>query len=248
METKSKFIGIIFVFFFAVFLFLGIRTSQRLFGDEASAPVATSDGLDIQELTDLTAEEFTLMIFVNDLSLPEPDLEGVWLSRSGDEFGSMYFFPIFPSQALDGARRDEILQSAFLLEPGFSPNSQFTETLINRNLSWSQILLLDQYALLELEGMLNRGSEENQLQISPLLPSAFYETEQRTAAQTTQAIIIREICSFLPLADHKQLYNRALENFSGHLVLHNISAENLSILWREISWCHFPTMDLQQNP
>jgi hypothetical protein len=248
METKSKFIGIIFVFFFGVFLFLGIKTSQRLFGDEASAPLATSDGLDVQELSHQSAEEFTLLIYVNDLSLPEPELEGVWLSRPGEDYGSMYFFPIFPSQALDGTRRDEILQGSFVLESGSVPGERFTKTLIDRNLSWSQVLLIDQFALLELEGILNRGSDEDQLQISPLLPSASYQVEQRTAAQTTQALIIQDLCAFLPLVDQNQIFNRMLDNFSGHMLRYSISAEDLSSLWREISWCHFPTLDFQQTP
>lgn len=243
---KSKVIAVLFSVFFVLFLLLGIKTSQSLFGGEDTSSSdlvwkVTPDKLEIQEQPP-SMDSFTLLIYVDDLTVQEPALQGVWLSRSGEEPQSKYFFPIFPSQAEDGVTRDEALQTAFWLDARKVPMKGFFDELSNRNLSWQRVLLVDRFLIQQLGEPLSTGADSGQVDVSGLLAGTEYQTENRLEAQKQQAQLIEKICRLIPQADQGDLYSRLGAGFSGHLVLYGTAADEFSLLWQGVSRCSFPTL------
>jgi len=245
---KSKVIAVLFSVFFVLFLLLGIKTSQSLFGGEDASSSdlvwkVTPDELEIQEQPP-SMESFTLLIFVDDLTVQEPVLQGVWLSRSGEEPQSKYFFPIFPSQAEDGLTRDEALKTAFWLDARKVPMKGFFDELSNRNLSWQRVLLVDRFLIQQLREPLSTGADHGQVDVSGLLSGTEYQPENRLAVQIQQAQLIDKVCRLISQADQGDLSSRLGEGFSGHLVLYGTAADEFSLLWQGVSRCSFPTLSL----
>ena len=93
---------VLFAVCFSLFLFLGIKASQVLFAD-ANGPaemVQKTRGpvlLEEQGKEPAPTDPFSLLIYVDDLSRPDPLLQGVWLSRAGEGQGIKLFFPLRPS-------------------------------------------------------------------------------------------------------------------------------------------------------
>jgi hypothetical protein len=248
---KSKFLLVAFTVFFSLFLFLGIRASQLVFSDE-DQPSMRSPALEIGG--PITSEEepavlplqnpFTLIVFVDDLSIPAPVLEGAWLSRSGEILEVKMFFPVFPSQAEDGAKRDLILREAFWMDEPARPSDQFLATLSERNLSWDYILLIDHAAVLEIGVILAEISPDSFQMDSTKLTGLVYSVDNRLISQENQALFIREICQQLPLPGQSELMQRFLEGFSGHLQLSGTTLLDYYHPWQGAIQCEFPTLNL----
>jgi hypothetical protein len=246
---KSKLLLVIFGVCFSLFLFLGIRSSQLLFSDGqtpgkntrgTAGPVLLQEGA--QEA--VPADPFTLIILVDDLSSLNPLLEGIWLSRAGDGSGTRLFFPIFPSQAEDGAQRDLNLRGAFWLEEPSQPSEQFRTILADRNLVWHQTLLLDFASLAEMGQILNEIRPEYQPLNSIGLAGLSYTVENRLNAQSNQAIFIQQLCAQLPLPAQNELMQRFLEGFAGHIAVSGASPLVFYQSWQGTAYCYFPTMTL----
>jgi len=246
---KSKPLGFLFLICFSLFLFLGYRASQVVFseggtppqaGNQTSAPVL----LEQQPGTSPVPDPFTLIILVDDLMALNPTLHGVWLSRSTDGGAGALFFPIFPSQAEDGAQRDLNLRGAFWLEEDFLPSQEFQTILRDRNLSWHQILLIDQSALLEINQILAELKPEYLPLNSVGLSGLTYSVEHRLLVQSNQALFIRDLCDQLPLPAHNTLAQRTLEGFTNHLLLSGVTPMDFITLWSATGYCHFPTLNL----
>ena len=246
---KSKLLLVIFAVCFSLFLFLGIRSSQLLFSDgrdPAQRFLPTSGPVLIQEEPSepLPVDPFTLIILVDDLSTPNPLLEGVWLSRVGDGSGSRLFFPIFPSQAEDGVQRDLNLRGAFWFEEPGQPSSQFKTILFDRNLNWHQLLFLDYTSLDEMGQILKEISPEYHPLNSIGLAGLSYTVENRLVTQNNQALFILELCNQLPLPSQNELMQRFLEGFAGHISLTGTTPLAFYQGWQETAHCYFPTMIL----
>jgi hypothetical protein len=190
------------------------------------------------------ADPFTLIILVDDLLVLNPTLEGVWLSRSTDQGAGMLFFPIFPSQAEDGAQRDMNLRGAFWLEDSLLPSDQFQTILRDRNLSWHQILVLDQTTLSEINLILAELNSTYQPLNQVGLSGLIYSVENRLLVQGNQALFIHDLCEQLPLPAHNSLAQRALEGFTNHQLLHGATPVEFVDTWRSTTYCLFPTMSL----
>jgi hypothetical protein len=190
------------------------------------------------------ADPFTLVILVNDLMALNPSLEGVWLSRLTDQGAGILFFPIFPSQAEDGTQRDLNLRGAFWLEESLTPSQEFQTILKDRNLSWHQVLLLDQVALSEINLILAELIPEYQPLNSVGLSGLSYSVENRLLVQGNQALFIYDLCTQLPLPAHNELAQRALEGFTSHLLLRGTTPAEYIGSWSGISTCHFPTITI----
>jgi hypothetical protein len=251
-ETKSKLILVLFTVSFSLFLFLGIKASQILFseGDEPGIEVQTtwiSDNQEAYPEGSALADPFTLVIYVDDLTKQEPLLQGVWLTRSGESEKIKLFFPIFPSQADDGLRRDLNLRGAFWLEDTLQPSNRFLAILSDRNLSWDQIFLLDTTMLLEVDWILHETYPETyQVDIAQINNLSF-DSENRIITQQNQAVYIRDICAQLPLPNQNEILQRFLEGFSGHSVLIGNIPLAFSQSWQGNISCLFPTLTLQEN-
>jgi len=249
---KSKLMLVVFGVCFSLFLFLGIRSSQLLFGeDESIEPVflSTSGPVLLQEeLTQpLPLDPFTLIVLVDDLSGLNPLLEGVWLSRAGDGSGSRLFFPIFPSQAEDGVQRDLNLRGAFWFEEPGRLSSQFQTILTDRNLVWHQILFLDYQSLAEIGQILKELSPDYQSLNSIGLAGLSYSVENRLITQSNQALFIQELCNQLPLPAQNELMQRFLEGFAGHIMINGTTPLVFYQSWSDTAYCYFPTMSLPTN-
>jgi hypothetical protein len=246
---KSKLMLVLFGVCFSLFLLLGIKASQFLFsgGDQplgktrqTSAPVLLQEG----EEDPPPVNPFTLIIFVDDLTRREPLLEGVWLSRSGDELGTKLFFPVFPSQAEDGEDRDLNLKGTFWLEEPYRPSTQFMTILSDRNLTWSYTMFLDHKAALEIGYILQESNQE----LFPIdaagLSAMTYSVENRLAARENQALFIRNICQQLPLPGQHELMQRFLEGFGGHLQISGMTHLEFYSDFQGRVQCFFPTLNL----
>lgn len=246
---KSKPLLVLFLICFSLFLFLGYKASQAVFSEgypsqqgmqATSGPVL----LEEQPAEAVVLDPFTLIVLLDDLMVLNPTLEGVWLSRSTDQGSGALFFPIFPSQAEDGAQRDLNLRGAFWLEESRALSPEFQTILRDRNLSWHQVLLLDQTALSEINFILAELNPEYLALNSVGLAGLSYTVENRLLAQGNQALFIHDLCDLLPLPAHNDLAQRALEGFSGHLVLSGTTPTALIASWSGVSYCLFPTMTL----
>jgi len=246
---KSKLLLVIFGICFSLFLFLGIRSSQLLFSDgqmpgKNSRVTAGPGGLLLEASQPQPADPFTLIILVDDLSSLNPLLEGVWLSRSGDGGGSRLFFPIFPSQAEDGAQRDLNLRGAFWLEEPGQPSTQFATILTDRNLVWHQTLFLDFNSLTEI-GQILKELKPDFLPLNSIgLAGLSYTVENRLTTQTNQAIFIQQLCKQLPLPSQNELMQRFLEGFAGHIAVSGTTPLIFYQNWAETAYCYFPTLSL----
>lgn len=246
---KSKPLLVLFLICFSLFLFLGYKASQAVFSGNAPSLEqlnATSGPVLLEEGPAKTAvlDPFTLVILVDDLLALNPNLEGVWLSRSTDGGAGTLFFPIFPSQAEDGAQRDLNLRGAFWLEESLALSDKFQTILNDRNLSWHWVLLADQTALSEINLILAELDPSHQ-PLNPVgLSGLSFTVENRLLTQTNQALFIRDICDQLPLASHNILAQRTLEGFSGHLLFSFTSPLEFLNVWSGVNYCLFPTMTL----
>jgi hypothetical protein len=246
---KSKPLLVLFLICFSLFLYIGYRASQSVFSEDrptrpdiqiTSAPVL----LEEQSPEVIVADPFTLVILVDDLMALNPSLQGVWLSRTTDEGRGALFFPIFPSQAEDGAQRDLNLRGAFWLEDAMTLSLEFQTILRDRNLSWHQALILDQSALAEINSIMGELSPEYQRLNSVGLSSLSYTLENRLLSQSNQALFIRDLCVQLPLSSHNELSQRVLEGFAGHLAFSGTTPINFIGSWSLVDYCLFPTMAL----
>jgi hypothetical protein len=249
---KSKVMLVLFAVFFSLFLFLGIKASQTAFSDGDGPNPQTQNTrspilLEEQERDPIPLDPFTLLIFVDDLTKPDPLLHGIWLSRSGDVGQIKLFFPIFPSQADDGIQRDLNLRGAFWLDEPTQPSDKFLTILRDRNLSWDQIFLLDQAALIEI-GLILQETNPDSYQFNPSAVSNLsYGVDFRDEVQENQALFIQEICQQLPLPGQNELLQRFLEGFSGHLLLMGTTPLEFNQSWQGELSCLFPTLSLARE-
>jgi hypothetical protein len=245
---NSKPLLVLFVICFCLFLILGYSASQAVFSE--GAPSYQEGGspsnpiLLKEQAAAPIADPFTLIILVDDLMALNPSLEGVWLSRSTDQGAGMLFFPIFPSQAEDGAQRDLNLRGAFWLEDSLVLSDPFQTILQDRNLFWHRSLILDQAALSEINLILAELSSTYQ-PLNPVgLSGLVYSVENRLLVQGNQALFIDDLCDQLPLPAHNILAQRALEGFTNHLLFSGATPVEIVDSWRGTTYCLFPTMAL----
>jgi hypothetical protein len=244
---KSKLMLILFAVCFSLFLFLGYQASQAVFSEEGPPQVDSSDPsgpvlLEEQSAVPPPQDPFTLIVLVDDLTSSEPNLDGVWLRRSTDEGRGSLFFPIFPSQAEDGDRRDLNLRGAFWLGESQLPSQQFQTILKDRNLTWHRLILLDRIALDNIGRILGELSPDFQPLNAVGLAGLSYTVENRGLVQSNQALYINNLCRQLPLPAHSELLQRFLEGFAGHLVVLQSTPLAITQSWSTVSYCSFPTM------
>jgi hypothetical protein len=245
---RSKPLLVLFLISFSLFLFVGYRASQAVFSADPTSfqEVDSPSGPPLleEQPTATIVDPFTLLILVDDLMALNPVLEGVWLSRTTDQGAGVLFFPIFPSQAEDGAQRDLNLRGAFWLEDSLAPSEEFQTILEDRNLTWHHVLLLDQSALSEINLILGELSP-TYLPLNPVgLSGLMYSVENRLLVQNNQALFIHDLCGQLPLPAHNTLSQRTLEGFTNHLLFHGTSPGQFLDSWRSTTYCQFPTMSL----
>jgi len=250
---KSKPLLVLFLICFSLFLYLGYRASQAVFSEETpprgerqatAGPVLLEEGPAAAVIQD----PFTLIVLVDDLGALNPVLEGVWLSRSTDGGAGSLFFPIFPSQADDGAQRDLNLRGAFWLVESQALSDEFQTILRDRNLTWHYVLFLDQTALSEINLILSELNPEYKWLNAVGLSGLKYSVENRLLVQNNQAIFIRDVCSQLPLPPHNELSQRALEGFTGHLTVRGTTPLDWIGSWSGVNYCLFPTIALSAQP
>jgi len=246
---KSKAMLVLFTLLFGLFLFLGIKASQTLFSEGEGPAQMTQKTrgpvlLEEQQEEPASVAPFTLLIYVDDLSKPEPLLQGVWLSRPGDTQQIKLFFPLFPSQAEDGIQRDLNLRGAFWLDEPTQPSEKFLTILRDRNLYWDYLFLLDQEAIVEI-GLILRETNPDSYQLNPTtVASLTYSVDNRTVVQENQAGYIRELCGQLPLPGQHELLQRFLEGFSGHILINATTPLEFYQSWQGDVSCLFPTLYL----
>lgn len=246
---KSKPLLVLFLICFSLFLFLGYKASQAVFSENPQPRQGMQDTpgpvlLEEQPSEAIIQDPFTLVILVDDLLVLNPNLESVWLSRATDAGKGALFFPIFPSQAEDGAQRDLNLRGAFWLEESLALSVEFQTILRDRNLSWHQVLILDHTALSEINLIMAELNPDYQPLNSVGLAGLSYTIENRLLVQGNQASFIRDLCTQLPLPQHNELAQRALEGFAGRLLFSGTTPLAFITSWGSVSYCLFPTMAL----
>lgn len=207
MKYKSMLPGLTI---FAVFLFTGIWSGQRIGNmlESIQRQNKTSPGearnilqkggqpnlhsfAPQSQLTDAMATELKevlpartqrniLVIGVNHLGSPSPELEGVWLVLYLPDMPRITLMPIFPSvvRGQNGGQitADFALTQKFLLGPKSIPDPAFFEALNKLDIHWDNYLLLDEIALIDLIDFMG-GLEK-----SPGMNGA--QSEKTTGVQT----------------------------------------------------------------
>lgn len=168
---------------FAVFLFTGLWTGQRIgrmmeniqTKDKATR-LAAHNALQKGQLehqsfapqSQLTSNMSTelkavlpsrlqrniLVIGVNHLESPSPELEGIWLILYLPDMPRVTLMPIYPSvmRGASGGRiiADSALAQNFRLDSKSVPETSFFEALAELDIHWDNYLLLDEIALIDL--------------------------------------------------------------------------------------------------
>lgn len=194
---KKKLLTGSFLLFFFLFLYLGFRTSLRVFAPESTHTAAVKG--ENQKLEPLTTEtplpsqgEMILLVLSHQTSPGSSTPEGVWLlSRSGSG-GKVNFLPVLPSQAADGRVRDQILRASYSWEGSNGPGEDFFRVLEERNLTWDGVLVL---GTADLERLYQ---EDDSLGSAyPALQDLLYAPENRNSVRRAQAELIAGVCQLI---------------------------------------------------
>lgn len=169
---------------FAVFLFTGVWTGQRIgrmmesiqkqnkSSQQEAQNILPKDRqaqhqsfAPQSQLTNVMATELKallparvqrniLVIGVNHLESPSPELEGVWLILYLPDMPRVTLMPIYPSvgRGLNGGQitTDFALAQNFKLDAQSKPDLAFFEALSKKDIHWDNYLLLDEIALIDL--------------------------------------------------------------------------------------------------
>lgn len=245
MNRNIKLAPLFFIFFFALFLFLGVETGESMFSDPGqSTPMATSETPVVEGEGVFEVENpFLLLIQVDDLAEEEPQLDGVWLMSYGRGMEELLFFPLLPSQADDGDVRDQALVDVFGLNDGSRPHRRFFDLLEDRNLAWTGYLVLDRAALGELWRLVAEPSQ-NSDGMSAWAGESF---ENRAQIRREQAQFISALCQRMSVRDPDGSLLSLFDTLPGHIYLEGMSSRDLSQIWQPITQggpggCQFPTL------
>jgi len=247
---NKKLVLVLFSIFFVLFLFLGLETGERLFPHLLGSGNVSASSLEaeVENGDNGEKEPFLLLVQVDDLSRDKPVLETVWLMSYGDPEGELLFFPLLPSQAVDGAERDRSLVSSFALDKRGYPHPDFLRILKDRNLDWSGVMLLDRIALREVVSALGGVRVEDTL-YTPAEISTLWGMAQgdREKGRMIQAQFIRGVCNRLVVLDGGVSLLHLFERLPRHMALHHLTPTALSHIWQPLftggdSSCQFPTL------
>ncbi|MBS1250930.1 MAG: hypothetical protein MAG431_02529 [Chloroflexi bacterium] len=244
-RKKLTWPALLSTFSFLIFLFLGIRVGETFFLPSASAQ--THQERLSPARTD-TEEPILLLIYVDDLNKKKPSLEGVWLANFQNQQSSLLFFPLLPSQAKDGARRDKKLTSTFSLNDENQPSRDFFEILSERNVSWQGYMLIDQWAAIEIinfmgEINLSESLKNGTIAISELHP----RSQDRLLAQHDQAQLLLGTCRKASEISLETAFSQFLTALPQHLATDGASPDFWERKWLAMKaagkiTCQTPTL------
>lgn len=243
MKNNTR-VAVLFVIVFLLFLFLGIRTGEFIGGNRSSL----SRNEELLPTLDVPDQKLLLLILVEDLSAPEPGLEGVWLINFLADDRAVMIFPLLPSQAKDGLDRDQALSDNFALDEDLHPAPRFFEILENRDVSWQGYLLLDRLVaaeVIDFLGGLDLG--DGQRSGSEILNSLRKWPDDRMFALYDQGKMLETACRAAAGSDRELTLVDLQNAFPNHFFIGGLPPSSWEDTWGgmkdsgEIS-CRIPTL------
>jgi len=189
-----------------------------------------------------------LVIGVDDLASPHPNLESVWLVIYMPGFPRFMLLPVYPS--LPGADdSSQLLAQLFQFDDMKSPEPAFLDALEEKGLWWTGYLILDRIALIDVIEFLGGAGEFSALDGANTvanLPKAMDDPQQ---AFTSQVKLFQELCSNvarLSEEDHWRLLH--LFGLIPDHAISNLDLEQVSSEWQDLLKhagevaCEFPSL------
>ena len=181
------------------------RFDQPLFSENSFAPMSPASVLPdpFVEEPGYNHQKNLLVVGVDDLSKPQPNLEGIWLVLYLPEMPLVTLMPIYPTVSAQAGNlqftADAELASSFKLTAGGFPHPVLLNKLEEKGLWWTNIAVLDGIALqglLHFTGGLNSGSgSEMKRGLAASEDAALPDpTNEPQAALLFQAQTIQELC------------------------------------------------------
>jgi len=208
----------IFVFFLATGVWGG-----RLIGSSGSfltpPPLLPDSPKAIQAPTTVpvTDQRNLLVIGVDNLRTPEPELESAWLVMYFPGKPDFTLLPIYPMPAKQGIQTSPALLSSFSLDPGGRPNPAFLQKLADW-IWWNNYLVIDQTGMIALINMLGGISENNQiLDGAQVMARVRSSSQDSDAAYVSQASLLEDICDQTRIPPSKKAIASTLRKIETNL-------------------------------
>ena len=239
------------------------RFNQPLFAEDSFAPMSPASILPdpFVEESGYNHQKNLLIVGVDDLSKPQPNLEGIWLVLYLPDMPLVTLMPIFPTVSAQAGSlqftADAELSSSFKLTSGGSPHPVFLKKLEEKGLWWTNFAVLDGTAL---EGLLHFTGGPNSGSGSEMKrdPAASEEaarpdlTNEPQAALLFQAQTIQELChSGNPNFSASQVAE-FIGSLEGHLTTDISSDQVINVLKSMLLFggtfiCEFPSLTLDSG-
>jgi hypothetical protein len=137
-----------------------------------------------------------LVILVDSLSKPSPELKGVWLVGRAPSVPQVVLLPLYPTSRKD---ETELFSRLFHLDSGAQPAEEFLEFLKLKNIWWDHYLVADETSLAELialtEGVHYEGHD---LSGREAIASLLDEERAPQEVLRAQAQLAGELCRTAP--------------------------------------------------
>lgn len=189
-----------------------------------------------------------LVIGVDELGLPRPDLQSVWLVIYIPGQPRYMLLPVFPSQS-DPDDFGQHLAHLFQLDQTKTPGAEFLLALEEKGLWWTGYLILDQVALIDVVEFLGGAGEYSALDGASTvanLPNVLADPQQALASQ---AKLFDELCQNVARMsgdDHWRLpylFSMIPDHAISNLDLVQVSAEWQDLLDHASEVvCEFPSL------
>lgn len=230
---------LIFALVFTLCLFAGYNLGTKWHQDEGSVTLITPSPRVIDSVG-FGNQRNILIIGIDEISYPNPSLEGLWLLIYYRDNPRIDLIPIFPSILEDNFLRDQTLAGSFSVSSNGEPTEAFWDNLRIREILWHNYMLFDENALnavTELVGL--PTARENGYLIS-------WKLDTKDALQN-QSRLLSVICNQIQFRDFFDDISPFINQLTPHLIT-NISIDQINSDWRlllaygENLHCEFPTL------
>lgn len=212
MPTMKTYRSALFLVLFSSFFLFGFRIGIPTFANLRHVILAAASQLypaqstpnypipsqqNIYPAQNNNGQRNILMIGVDQLGVPSPHLEGVWLILYIPHFPQLTLMPIYPvGSHLGNQSNDPSLANLFNLGPDLSPNAKFLEAVQVGDLWWNNYVVFDKIAsmrIVDFLGGVKIGSAENVDGMHAVV-SLISTKDDPTAALISQARLSQELC------------------------------------------------------
>jgi hypothetical protein len=239
----------LFTFLISISLgfWIGSRLGQKNIAPVRVVPAHAQTSIPLPSLPD--GERIILVIDVDSLDLPQPQLQSLWLVTYYLDGKPIQWLPIFPSGESPMPSTEHDLFNSFKLESNedrITPSSEFFTWLEDNNYWLSGYLLLDDVAtaaIINLIGDIPTSLTPEENQFRQRVPAL----ESQPTSPTQQGMLLSRACRTLALQSMPPNWHLLLNLIPEHIVTdldpEQLIKEILTITAPDTSWhCEFPTI------